>query len=47
MGTRRDFAMALEFAAEGKVRSHIHEARLADSNSIFTHIEASDRLSLQ
>ena len=30
VGTRKDLAEAIAFAAEGKVRSHIHQARLED-----------------
>ena len=33
VGTRKDLAEALAFAAEGKVRAHIHQARLEDINS--------------
>ncbi|MEJ0016608.1 MAG: alcohol dehydrogenase AdhP [Acetobacteraceae bacterium] len=40
VGTRKDLAEALAFAAEGKVRSHIHQARLEDINSIFTDLKA-------
>jgi propanol-preferring alcohol dehydrogenase len=39
VGTRKDLAEAVEFAVEGKVRSHIHLARLADINTVFTHLE--------
>jgi alcohol dehydrogenase, propanol-preferring len=35
VGTRMDLAEALAFAAEGKVRAHIHQARLDDVNTIF------------
>src|SRR6516164_11057661 len=35
VGTRHDLAEAIAFAAEGKVRSHIHQAKLEDINGIF------------
>ena len=35
VGTRNDLAEAIAFAAEGKVRAHIHEGRLADVNHVF------------
>jgi len=35
VGTRKDLAEALEFAAEGKVRAHFHKANLADINGVF------------
>ena len=35
VGTRKDLAEALAFAAEGKVRAHIHHAPLADVNGVF------------
>jgi len=40
VGTRKDLAEALAFAAEGKVRAHIHEAKLDDINQIFSDLEA-------
>jgi propanol-preferring alcohol dehydrogenase len=40
VGTRKDLAEALAFAAEGKVRAHIHQARLGDINSIFADLKA-------
>ena len=40
MGTRKDLAEAIAFAAEGKVRSHIHQARLEDINGIFADLKA-------
>ena len=40
VGTRKDLAEALEFAAEGKVRSHIHKARLEDINRVFSDLKA-------
>jgi propanol-preferring alcohol dehydrogenase len=40
VGTRKDLAEAIDFAVEGKVRAHIHEARLDDINRIFSDMEA-------
>ncbi|OHV09688.1 alcohol dehydrogenase AdhP [Kushneria phosphatilytica] len=40
VGTRRDMAEALAFAAEGKVRTHIHKAKLEDINQVFSDLEA-------
>jgi alcohol dehydrogenase, propanol-preferring len=40
VGTRKDLAEALAFAAEGKVKAHIHQAKLEDINSIFTDMKA-------
>ena len=40
VGTRKDLAEAVEFAAEGKVRAHIHKAKLEDINSVFTELKA-------
>ena len=40
VGTRKDLAEAIAFAAEGKVRSHIHQARLEDINKIFADLKA-------
>ena len=39
VGTRKDLAEALAFAADGKVRSHIHQARLEDINGIFSSLK--------
>src|SRR5450432_3190282 len=39
VGTRKDLAEALAFAAEGKVQAHIHQARLEDINSIFADLK--------
>lgn len=39
VGTRKDLAEALAFAAEGKVRAHIHTAGLDDINRIFTDLK--------
>jgi propanol-preferring alcohol dehydrogenase len=38
VGTRKDLAEALEFAAEGKVRAHIHTAKLEDVNRVFADL---------
>jgi len=35
VGTRKDLAEAVQFAAEGKVKAHIHKAKLEDINTIF------------
>jgi propanol-preferring alcohol dehydrogenase len=35
VGTRKDLAEALEFAAERKVRAHIHTKALEDINDVF------------
>jgi alcohol dehydrogenase, propanol-preferring len=40
VGTRKDLAEALEFAAEGKVRAHIHRAKLEDINRVFADLKA-------
>jgi alcohol dehydrogenase, propanol-preferring len=40
VGTRKDLAEALAFAAEGKVKAHIHLAKLEDINQIFTDLKA-------
>ncbi|WP_440268271.1 alcohol dehydrogenase AdhP [Dyella sp.] len=39
VGTRKDLAEALAFAAEGKVRAHIHKAKLADINQVFADLK--------
>lgn len=39
VGTRRDLAEALAFAAEGKIRPHIHTARLDGINDIFQRLK--------
>jgi propanol-preferring alcohol dehydrogenase len=39
VGTRKDLAEAIAFAAEGKVHSHIHQARLEDVNAIFADLK--------
>jgi len=40
VGTRQDLTEALAFAAEGKVRAHIHHARLEDVNDVFAALRA-------
>ena len=40
VGTRKDLAEAVQFALEGKVRSHIHKAKLEDINQIFSDLQA-------
>ncbi|WP_374372973.1 alcohol dehydrogenase AdhP [Dongia sp.] len=40
VGTRKDLAEAIAFAAEGKVRAHIHKKRLEDINEIFADLKA-------
>jgi hypothetical protein len=37
---RKDLAEAVQFAAEGKVRTQIHKARLEDINAIFADLKA-------
>jgi propanol-preferring alcohol dehydrogenase len=39
VGTRKDLAEALAFAAEGKVAAHIHQAKLEDINTIFADLK--------
>jgi propanol-preferring alcohol dehydrogenase len=40
VGTRKDLDEAIEFAAEGKVRAHIHRATLQDINRVFSDLKA-------
>lgn len=40
VGTRKDLAEALEFAAEGKVRATVQRRRLEDINEIFAELKA-------
>ena len=40
VGTRKDLAEAIDFAAEGKVRAHVHEATLGDINRVFEDMHA-------
>lgn len=42
VGTRRDLQESLDFAAEGKVRAHIHRDRLENINAIFAALKAGD-----
>jgi propanol-preferring alcohol dehydrogenase len=39
VGTRKDLAEAVEFAAQGKVRAHIHKAKLEDINRVFADLK--------
>lgn len=41
VGTRKDLAEAIAFAAEGKVKAHIHEKRLEDINDVLVGLKAS------
>ena len=40
VGTRKDLAEAVQFAAEGKVRAHFHKAKLEDINRVFAELKA-------
>jgi propanol-preferring alcohol dehydrogenase len=40
VGTRRDMAEALEFAAAGQVRARLHRARLEDINRVFSDLKS-------
>ena len=40
VGTRRDLEEAIAFAADGKVRSQITKAPLADINAIFERMKS-------
>jgi len=40
VGSRQDLAEAIAFAAEGKVRSHIHKTRLEEINTVFENMKA-------
>ena len=40
VGTRADLAEAIAFAAEGKVRAHVHEARLDEINRVLSDLRA-------
>jgi propanol-preferring alcohol dehydrogenase len=42
VGTRQDLAESIQFAAEGKVKAHIHEAWLEDINQIFSNMKAGE-----
>ena len=39
VGTRQDLTEALAFAAEGKVRAHIHRTRLENINEVFAALK--------
>jgi len=39
VGTRKDLAEAIEFAARGAVKTRIHPTRLADINRVFTDLQ--------
>jgi propanol-preferring alcohol dehydrogenase len=39
VGTRKDLAEAVAFAAEGKVRAHIHEKKLEEINDVFDDLK--------
>lgn len=40
VGTRKDLAEAIAFAAEGKVKAHIHKTGLDDINRVFADLKA-------
>ena len=40
VGTRADLAEAIAFAAEGKVRAHVHEARLDEINRVLSDLRS-------
>jgi len=40
VGTRQDLAEAIQFAAEGKVRAHVHEAPFEDVNRVLSDLKA-------
>lgn len=40
VGTRKDLAEAVEFAAEGKVKAHIHKTELENINQVFSDLAA-------
>jgi propanol-preferring alcohol dehydrogenase len=40
VGTRKDLAEAIAFAADGKVKAHIHQRPLQDINSVFADLKA-------
>jgi propanol-preferring alcohol dehydrogenase len=39
VGGRQDLAEALAFAAQGKVRAHIHRTRLGNINQVFSDLK--------
>ena len=40
VGSREDLAEAIAFAAEGKVKAHIHQRRLEEINDVFADLKA-------
>jgi propanol-preferring alcohol dehydrogenase len=40
VGTRRDLAEAIEFAADGRVRAHIHKTSLDQINQVFAQLKS-------
>jgi alcohol dehydrogenase, propanol-preferring len=40
VGTRKDLAEAIQFAAEGNVRAHIHQAPLDEIDTVFANLRA-------
>ena len=42
VGTRKDLAEAIDFAAEGKVKAHIHKRPLEDINAVFAELKAGE-----
>jgi propanol-preferring alcohol dehydrogenase len=40
VGTRKDLAESIQFAAEGKVKAHIHKATLENINRVFADLKA-------
>jgi alcohol dehydrogenase, propanol-preferring len=40
VGTRKDLAEAIAFAAEGKVQAHIHRTGLDNTNQVFADLKA-------
>jgi propanol-preferring alcohol dehydrogenase len=40
VGTRKDLAEAVDFAIAGKVRAHLHTAKLEDINRVFADLQA-------
>lgn len=40
VGTRKDLAEAISFAAEGKVKAHIHQRKLEEINDVFAELRA-------
>lgn len=42
VGTRKDLAEAIDFAAEGKVKAHIHKRPLEEINAVFAELKAGE-----